>query len=515
MQKIYYFIFLLFVSTLFSCNTSARSYDFTFVTADSEEKESIIIRYEIYENQPFGFSPNQVKVSTLNQEEKISLSLRGREYVIFEVVFQNDPKRISFPISFYRKDLEKRSTNVVQLAFYEQKEQSDYKSLTQLIEFFRQQEYTQHLIKKDRNTFNIDEDLPVGSLIFYDGEKAYFAPTVGIVGEESLERLNERNYVLQDLIKVEQNAGLDVNAQLGGFFSGLTANADMSKVRFMDYRLEIVNLSKRKVKNYLKSPNSIFELKDPWLEAVFEVLEQNQNDIGKYKLYFVTSKIVADTVKLKRRIYRKTAGGGGVNLTGIVINVAGDGNYESEKSFTELDQFTNLYFNFEVQDLTLLLMYEFRKRINEQQKKQFYNQKRQLERELINEKEKVRENFELVRIYDDNLPIENPSYIQIKSIYLKQAIRLPREPKVDSLGNPVEDLELISYNRKVESFNKFLEILQGNLKKCQSLEEKIAAVDILIQQLGNQPYLQDVPETPSKNLDNEIMQNIEEKSPNK
>ncbi|WP_027000448.1 hypothetical protein [Eisenibacter elegans] len=492
-----------------------RPYQFVFRAKNEDDRVEVVVHYEVYLQEPMGFRGNTYGVTTLNSNAAISVNLDKNQNVAFRAEYRNNDKRVSMMVQRNIRDLNRKGVNEIELVFYDKKDENDYQTIGQMVERLRVEKYAQSLLKDNRNELTVDNELAVGTLIFFDGNASYYNPSFGIVdGQE--EEFNVQNYLIQDLVRIEKGFNAEADAKLGAFLRGVAAKLDVNNTSFMEYSISIKGLSKRRIKNYLKPPSAIFDNKnDRWLDAIYALMDKNTERIPQYRLYFVTSKIMADSVLLRRRVFRQFNNDFQMVTKGVPFIEVGAGNrFYSTSSFEELDSFKDLYIGFEVLDLTLLLMNEYEKRVTQQQRTALQRQRTALEQQFKDAQTRITENFALLKGFDDELVLENPSYNQMQTLYANRTPRAERNLPMDSLGKEIEDQEILRFNQRVRLYNQFLEALKTELHAAKNLEQQKRSIDVLISQLESKKIVAD-PEAAAEAgpLQDHVLKNIQKSPP--
>lgn len=464
-------ILLLIIAT----SLSAASYEFSFA---GFSQKKIRVKYEIFKLSPIGFDDQNEFTYDLDKPEPLKVDLKKSESIRFEAFAIENPRVRTLIESRTKEQLLRRGVNRISFSLYEDKDPNTLLTLPQLFLKVAQDKFASGLLK-DKSEMIVDTDLPIGTLIFYNGQESFFKPSIGIIDREVPDLiLNQYNHKIEDLVRIEQGYALNASSQ-PSFINQISAGIDINKTRFFQYSIQINNLSKRQANSFIKDPFDIFKQQDDaWLEAIYNLINR-RNDKTNYKLYFVFSKTMADNVYINRKTFREFTG----DITmlvdgGSIIEVSGSGKYYSLAQFEKLDSLSQYYVAYEALDMTPVLLNEANKRLNQARENAALSEKAIIDQDINSIKERLMDNYQLLKQYAVSLPQEVSSVNQIVAITSDRRLLERIEYETDSLGNILNRDEIDKENTRIEEVNKYLQLVQQDLillkDKTKSLEVVVA-----------------------------------------
>ena len=494
---------------VFISEVSARKFEFSFF---GFTEKNIRVKWEVYTNSPTGFPDGNVRTVTIG-ESKVSIDLRRGEKVVFEAIASDNSKKRSLLENRDFNQLSRRSTNTINFTVFEKKDITEILTIPQLALKVAQDKYASSLVR-ERDDILTDKDIPIGTLIFFDGQTSYYKPTTGIVTKEvNSQTINQYYHKIEDLIRVENNFSAGVSGSQLGFLKALSVDVDFSSVKFMDFRIEIDNLNKKQAQSYEKDPYEIFEDDNTWLEAVYNKIN-GTTDKSPYKLYFVTSKLSADKVLLRRRTYKEfnRSVAVGLNIESI-IDVEGSGQHYSLASYEKLDSVLNYYVDFEAMDMTLVLLNEASKKAIGNEIDNMVLLKESLQGNISSDSSRVMDTYQLLTQYSP-LPSTVTSINQVIAICKGRELETEIPYQLDSLGNQVLDQEITDENTRISEYNRYLTLTLDEISSYETKLGLLQGIESKILQLRTNTKVQVNKDTKISTIDKVILKNLIQGSPN-
>lgn len=325
----------------------------------------------------------------------------------------------------------------------------------------------------DTSNVRINEKIGLASFLIFKGNtllESFPATNAWRNESENKEYNGYSGFQVKRVVK-NDSVGGDINAPLIGKLRGSFGNN-----RMVDYRWYVKNYRELVWVPAEKGPQTIFrDFPNDTGYNYLKRLVQTETDVEKYKIFFVSSLALTDSIKLSAdnftSIDKNLDMNFGLPASNIkVVKVGAKGEfYKSSRFYSEEDK-GNIYNFFEVSPITqsaLLAIYDDLK--NEQ----LISQQEQFNRQQENFKARISDNQEdIVRTYglfntilpDKVVPITDFTAILSSGVPRLDALQIP-----DSLQDVQKIQELINMNSKISAFNSLRNTFDSQRSEYVSL----------------------------------------------
>jgi hypothetical protein len=315
--------------------------------------------------------------------------------------------------------------------------------------------------------------LPVlGTIIFFnlkDNATINLNPSYW-KNENKIRSIQEQHFETVDYVNSSNAAGLNVSGV--PFLQKLSAS--MSNTNMLEIVWKVNNAH---IEQWQPNDKNVFDIiQDPSNRPFFDACIQEMNykklGGGDYKLYFISSALVANSIVVSAKKYNKVVIDVNVDFqttpnTEVVkpVGIQANYGYTREKLYSNIDSSRNVYLKFMALDYTPALNTYINNTAKEAQKAVANANITKLVPEIVNQ-------YTVLQNIDNTLISSNKVEVILPIVSITSELTVLPE-QYDSLGNNITAQEAINANKKARQFNSILANLKASIEQYKASFESI------------------------------------------